>query len=300
MSELRSWIVPTDEACPNCGEKTAFSPIDSEDLLFNPPIHDIGFFNFDIDFSPYINRNNRNFNYYLCSKCGFLNEKDHDFCFNCGEKHKKSRWGKFVDRFKKDDPIVGKVTCESCGAANSPENIYCEDCGERLIPNADEKDGESEKNYVNFNFTYENPVFCFCGEENDIDSSFCINCGFPLHKFNYSPSNIKILCTCSKPNDIKNTFCEDCGISLDGENEVLKCACGASNKLNAKFCINCNAPLNPQRTIKTRYVCTCGAILDYNSIFCEFCGKDISKAIKKDKSIKKAKDGFKNIKRKFL
>ena len=80
---------------PNCGNRTSYNDMDSEYIL-TIPIHNIGFFNFDIDFSPYINNIRRNFKYEICG-CGFLNEKSNDFCPMCGTKRVNNR---FYNLFK--------------------------------------------------------------------------------------------------------------------------------------------------------------------------------------------------------
>ena len=79
-------ILPNQPYCPNCGNRTSYNDMDSEYIL-TIPIHNIGFFNFDIDFSPYINNIRRNFKYEICG-CGFLNEKSNDFCPMCGTKRR--------------------------------------------------------------------------------------------------------------------------------------------------------------------------------------------------------------------
>lgn len=42
-----------EEYCRNCGARTAFTD-NEDDYMFTLPIYDIGFFDLDIDFSPYI------------------------------------------------------------------------------------------------------------------------------------------------------------------------------------------------------------------------------------------------------
>ena len=43
-------ILPNNQYCPECGCKT-FNTEKEESYVFTPPIHNIGFFNFSIDFS---------------------------------------------------------------------------------------------------------------------------------------------------------------------------------------------------------------------------------------------------------
>ena len=50
-------ILPNEPYCTGCGQKTGYTGRNSNTVL-TPPIHDIGFFNFEIDFSPYINTKN--------------------------------------------------------------------------------------------------------------------------------------------------------------------------------------------------------------------------------------------------
>ena len=42
-------ILPNQPYCPNCGNRTSYNDMDSEYIL-TISIHNIGFFNFDIDF----------------------------------------------------------------------------------------------------------------------------------------------------------------------------------------------------------------------------------------------------------
>ena len=48
-------ILPNEPFCKECGCKTKYDAND-DIYVFTPPIHSIGFFDFDIDFSPYINQ----------------------------------------------------------------------------------------------------------------------------------------------------------------------------------------------------------------------------------------------------
>ena len=75
-------ILRNEPFCSNCGCKTNNRKKD-ELLIFTPPIHDIGFFDFNIDFSPYIESNRKDFQYEICS-CGYLNEVSNEFCYMCG------------------------------------------------------------------------------------------------------------------------------------------------------------------------------------------------------------------------
>ena len=52
-SKCGNRILPSEPYCSDCGSKTGYSPT-KDTAVFIPPIHNIGFFNFDIDFSPYI------------------------------------------------------------------------------------------------------------------------------------------------------------------------------------------------------------------------------------------------------
>ena len=63
--------------------------------------------------------------------------------------------------------------------------------------------------------------------------------------------------------------------------------------LNVKVCQKCGRPLNPHRIIKSKIVCTCGAILDYNSDYCLNCGKSIKFNRNVDKVSNFIKDIFK-------
>ena len=86
-------LVPNEQYCSGCGSQTFFDN-EIEDYVFTVPIYDIGFFNLGIDFSPYIESNGEDFKYEICS-CGYLNEKDNEYCYMCGSKRHKSKLSKF-------------------------------------------------------------------------------------------------------------------------------------------------------------------------------------------------------------
>lgn len=213
--------------CPNCGCKTGYSKKDDL-LVFSPPVHDIGFFDFSIDFSPYIESARKDFQYEICS-CGYLNEADNEYCYMCGAKRSQSRLSKLLKNKSKPKFKFGNMLCE-CGHVNPKDNLYCEMCGKQIRHNPN----QSYDNYSNFNLEFEDSIFCFCGEENEKFSQFCKNCGLPL--INYGPSkDISILCTCSTINEITSDYCIECGSSLKNENSIFICICGHKNKGGAKF-----------------------------------------------------------------
>lgn len=286
--------------CPKCNTPTGAKKIDNLSI-FIPPIHNIGFFNFNIDFSPFIQINRDNFEFMICS-CGFLNKTSHRHCFNCGSnlKDNKLRDLNFNNISHKNETVLcscgtvnnkedifcsgcgkslvndtflskGFVRCR-CGAINSSENSYCEICGMRL---SDDEKVLEEDLQSNFNIKFENSKFCFCGEENHEDDVYCRNCGSPLLTIENLSGNLEILCVCSSLNDSNNKYCMYCGRQLDKENKAQICICGTKNSLNVKVCQECGRPLNPHRIIKSRIVCTCGTILDFDSEFCPNCGKKI-------------------------
>ena len=200
-------ILPNEPFCSGCGKKTIYNPSDDISVL-TPPIHNIGFFDLDIDFSPYIESKRKDFKYEICS-CGYINEVDNEFCYMCGAKRSQSKLERILNKNPKPTFSMDTVYCE-CGTINPKENIYCENCGmqlkeEEIIPD----------NFSNFNLEFDNPIFCFCGEENDRFSQFCKNCGMPL--INYGKQHdVAILCTCSCVNEITSDFCIDCGNNLQG------------------------------------------------------------------------------------
>lgn len=78
-----------EEYCKGCGARTAF--VDAgDDYMFTLPIYDIGFFDLDIDFSPYIESTRKDLKYEVCS-CGYLNLKENDYCYHCGVKRTHSK-----------------------------------------------------------------------------------------------------------------------------------------------------------------------------------------------------------------
>jgi hypothetical protein len=279
-------ILPNEPHCKVCGCKTGYKPYSGTNV-FEIPIHNIGFFDFDIDFSPYIESSRDDFKYEICS-CGYLNYADNEYCYMCGNKRSPSKLDKIFKKESKPVFSMNNVLCE-CGAINSRENVFCEMCGKQLKEDTDYADD----NYSNFNLEFEDSIFCFCGEENDKFSSFCRNCGLPL--INYGKTNdIFILCTCSTINEATSDFCIECGVNLNYENSIVVCVCGEKNPKGSKFCRNCERPLNPQKTLKTRIICSCGEILEWNSDYCHNCGKNIKLALLRKNSINSTVKSIRN------
>ncbi len=283
-------LVPNEEYCSKCGAKT-ISKDNNEVYTFTPPVHNIGFFDVNIDFSPYINVN-ADFDYDICS-CGYLNEIDNEFCYHCGVKRFEKGLSRLIRKVEKpkldiDNIVVNRdIVCE-CGAINPYESEFCDMCGRKLHEN------EEDDNYSNFNLEFENPVFCFCGEENDEESQFCRNCGLPLRNYGRI-SDIKKLCVCSTLNDATSDFCIECGNSLNEEVIEIICVCGNRNPFNASYCQYCQRHLNPERILTTRIVCSCGEILDFDTEFCSHCGKNVRKLINRKKSFSKTVKSVKDI-----
>lgn len=115
-----------EEYCRNCGARTAFTD-NEDDYMFTLPIYDIGFFDLDIDFSPYIESTRKDFKYEICS-CGYLNFKENDYCYHCGVKRTHSKLRRIFKSEPKPTFSFTTVTCE-CGHVNSKENLFCEMCG---------------------------------------------------------------------------------------------------------------------------------------------------------------------------
>ena len=280
-------ILPNEPYCKMCGSKTGHKVYKGNQAL-EFPIYDIGFFDFDIDLSPYIESARDDFKYEICS-CGYLNHADNEYCYMCGAKRSRSRLDKLLKKDSKPKFSIDNVLCE-CGAINSRDNAFCEMCGKQLK----EDNHYTDDNYSNFNMEFEDSRFCFCGEENDKFSVFCKNCGLPL--VNYGKTNdVFILCTCSTINEVTSDFCIECGCSLNRENSVILCVCGEKNPEGSKFCQNCDRPLNPQKTLKTRLICSCGEILDWNSDYCHNCGKNIKMTVLRKNSINSTVKSLKNM-----
>ena len=120
-------ILPNEPYCTGCGHKTGFDAKGTNYVLV-PPIHDIGFFNFQIDFSPYID-SKTDFKYEICS-CGYLNDVNNEYCYMCGAKRSQGKLSKILKRNRKPKFSMDNVLCE-CGAINSTENVFCEMCGKK-------------------------------------------------------------------------------------------------------------------------------------------------------------------------
>lgn len=280
-------VLPNEPFCTHCGSKTGNTGKDGQTVLV-PPIHNIGFFDFDIDFSPYIEGNRENYNFEICS-CGYLNSVDSEYCYMCGAKRFETKLEKILKHKSKPQFTIGNILCE-CGTVNSKDHIFCEMCGKQLrsSPNP------FTDNYSNFNLEFTNSIFCFCGEENDEFSMFCKNCGRPLKNYGAS-ADLSILCTCSTINEITSDFCIECGNSLKDESTVNICVCGHKNKKNYKFCEKCDRPLNPSRIIKSKIICSCGEVLDWQTDYCSNCGKYIKKTILRKNSINRTVKSIKGI-----
>ena len=124
-------ILPDEPYCNGCGNKTGYDAKNTNHILI-PPIHNIGFFNFQIDFSPYIITKN-DFKYEICS-CGYLNDIDNDYCYMCGAKRSQSKIsrifkGNTIPKFSVDN-VYGtafqegiKVVCRSIDEADP--GLFC-------------------------------------------------------------------------------------------------------------------------------------------------------------------------------
>lgn len=278
-----------EEYCKGCGARTAF--VDAgDDYMFTLPIYDIGFFDLDIDFSPYIESTRKDLKYEVCS-CGYLNLKENDYCYHCGVKRTHSKIRRIFKSQPKPTFSFTIVSCE-CGHVNSKENLFCEMCGKKLV---EDEETPLKDLYSNFEFECDYPIFCFCGQENDEFSQFCSNCGFPLDNFEKTDGNIQKLCFCSTLNDVTADFCVDCGIDLKNENKALICVCGTKNPISAKFCSSCDRQLNPKRFVKSKLVCSCGKIVDYDVEFCPNCGKNIKKAMNRKIKLSNAGRSIRNV-----
>ena len=284
-------LKPNEEFCSGCGAETIFQN-NEDNYFFTPPIHNIGFFDLKIDFSPYINCN-ADFKYDVCV-CGYINNIDNEFCPHCGVKRIDKGLSRLIKKFVKpkfnidDIEVNTDIICE-CGAVNSGDSEFCDMCGRSL-----HEETETDDAHANFNIEYKNPIFCVCGEENSEDSQYCQGCGIPLNGYN-NIDEIKILCTCSVLNDATSDFCVECGNKLNMEISEIICVCGTRNPLNAKFCSSCQKRLNPERIIKSKIVCSCGKIMDFNSEFCPNCGKNIKKVIKRKKTFSKTIKSVRNV-----
>lgn len=268
-------IIPNEPYCVGCGVKTG-NVANKNEYVLTPPIHNIGFFNFQIDFSPYINTKN-DFKYEICS-CGYINDIDNGYCYMCGAKRSQSKLSRILKRDTKPKFSLDNVLCE-CGAVNSRENVYCEMCGRQL-----KEEYERFDNYSNFNRKFKDSIFCFCGEENDKFSQFCRNCGLPMNNYG-NLGEMAILCTCSHLNEVTSDFCIECGNNLKREDTKIVCICGHRNQKHLKFCEECKRPLNPQRMLKTRIVCSCGEVLAWDNEYCPNCGKNVRRSIIQKNSI---------------
>ena len=281
-------IFPNESHCSRCGMKTGNLPNNAVNI-FTPPIHNIGFFNLDINFSPYIESVKDDFKYEICA-CGYLIDVNDEYCQMCGAKKSKSKFSRFFKNKPEPQYFMDNILCE-CGTVNLRENEYCEMCGNKLHP---DNNNPKNDNISNFNLESEDSIFCFCGEENEKLSQFCKNCGRPL--LNYGKSNdVFILCTCSTINEATSDFCIECGAGLNKENSVIVCVCGEKNPEGSKFCQNCDRPLNPQKTLKTRLICSCGEILDWNSDYCHKCGRNIKITLIRKNSINNTVKSLKGI-----
>jgi membrane protease subunit (stomatin/prohibitin family) len=284
-------LMPNEESCLRCGAETIQENSD-DTFIFAPPIHNIGFFNLSIDFSPYIIRDCE-YDYDVCS-CGYLNNINDEYCYHCGVKRVETGLSRYIRKFVKPKLDIGNIVvnndivCE-CGAVNLHDSEFCDMCGRKLHP-----DEEPDDNYSNFNLESDNPIFCTCGQENDDESQFCRNCGLPLDSYG-KMDDIKILCNCAVLNDVTSDFCTECGNPLNEEVAEIICICGNRNPISARFCPSCERPLNAYRVLKTRIVCSCGKIIDYNSEFCPNCGKNIKRVINRKKSLSKTVKSVRNI-----
>ena len=253
-------ICPKQGKCSNCNTRTYYSE-NGDECMTSIPIYNIGFFNTQIDFSPFLNDYRTDYKYIICS-CGYINNSNNEFCYNCGKKIN----GKLSKLFK-----------QSYRFPNSKTKMSVENYRENLIDGLINFMSESDNNeFDNFNPTYSNSQFCFCGEEINPEDECCSKCGRPLKRIDES-DEYRIYCSCGTLNSISNDFCTNCGVNLNDFNSNLICSCGTINDNDAESCSKCNRTLSKDRVILTKLVCKCGAILDCDTQYCPFCGNSIRK-----------------------
>ena len=267
-------LLPNEPYCIKCGSKT--HNMETNNPILDIPIHNIGFFDFDIDFSPYIDSDRQDFKYDICS-CGYINEVDNEYCDMCGAKRNHSKFEKLIKNKSKPQFSMDNILCD-CGAINSHENAFCEMCGKQLkeTPTIIE-----DNNYSNFNLKefdkLNNDDF---GEKYKYVKYF----GIDKNTKNSVGDQITVL--------YYNSI-DDFALSINTKtnDEVIFC----KNPKGSKFCHNCERPLNPQKTIYTRIICSCGEILDFDSDFCHNCGKNIKRAFMRKNSVNNTVKSLKGL-----
>ena len=100
-------ILPNEPYCVGCGSKTIYEANDNN-FVFELPIHNIGFVNLDVDFSPYIESSRDDFKYEICS-CGYLNEVSNEYCYMCGAKRSESRLSRILKHKSKPQFTNGNI-----------------------------------------------------------------------------------------------------------------------------------------------------------------------------------------------
>ena len=159
---------PDEPYCKECGRKTQYLPT-KDNYILDIPVYDIGFFDFDIDFSPYITSSKEDFKYEICS-CGYLNDVNNEYCYMCGAKRNHSKFERILKNSSKPQFSIDNVLCD-CGAINSRENIFCEMCGKQLKDNGPVKEDKFSGAYGG------NKRYLLCGwdisaEEKKVISNF--------------------------------------------------------------------------------------------------------------------------------
>lgn len=285
-------IYPNQGRCPKCNAKTGYKK-NNDEYFIDIPMHDVGFFNTQIDFSPIIKNYRDNYEYTICS-CGYINHSSNEFCYNCGKKIRGKFLRFFKQSYKLPEPNT-KLFCKTCGSENLIDSRFCESCGDQLIEDRKNIVLESDNNDLdNFKFEFNNSEFCFCGAENNHGDEFCGSCGRSLKKVEKS-KDYRFYCSCGTLNNIKNDFCSSCGVKLADPHKHLICVCGTVNPANAELCSECNRFLSKDRYILSKLVCKCGAILDYGTQYCHYCGNRIGKDISKIRCFSKNVNRIKNM-----
>lgn len=117
-----------------------------------------------------------------------------------------------------------------------------------------------------------------CGSSQEMDSSFCIDCGY---EFKQSTNKNKKICPiCRKEQDFNNDFCILCGydfINKKINSPEKKCPnCDKSLNVSNRYCLDCGYDFETKKMPKYLKKCPkCGVLQKAENKFCRKCKENL-------------------------
>ncbi|MEG1706046.1 MAG: zinc ribbon domain-containing protein [Clostridia bacterium] len=242
----------------------------------------------------------------VCKNCGEYNDKNAEFCVNCGYK---------------EFAVEADIICPACKTVNGSRFSHCTNCGatlpnvvtlapsvqtvsntavsEKVIESSSSQSDDKQSIKRAIEKLYENKIDevadketikCpYCNTELQVNSVYCYKCGKPVYKQNeHKVVKRKICPHCGTPNLVDTPYCSYCFASLseaetedfqvdfietvnDGKNIIRQAIMQSVGSPKVKVCNNCGS-LN---SLDEHFCVKCGLKLDIEikHKYCFVCGK---------------------------